>query len=119
MKRINFSRAKQSALRAKRFTKKIRSLQSNKPVLIVKKTNAHIWVQLVDFNKNTTIASSSSLQLKLENGNKENAKKVGEDIAKKALAMNIKQVIFHKNGAKYHGRVQVLADAAREAGLEF
>lgn len=121
MKRINFSRAKQRALRAKRLHVKIRNLQlaANKPVLVITKTNAHIWAQLICYNKNITLASSSSVQLDLQNGNKDNARLVGVDIAKKALAQGFKQVIFNKNGAKYHGRIKTLADAAREAGLEF
>lgn len=121
MKRINFSREVQRKIRAKRFKQKIRNLQlaTNKPVLVVNKTNAHLWVQLIDYNTNTTIASSSSVQLKLANGNKENAKLIGADIAKKALALNIKEVIFNKSGSKYHGRIKELADAARAAGLEF
>ena len=118
MKRINFSRAKQRALRAKRLHVKIRNLQlaANKPVLVITKTNAHIWAQLICYNKNITLASSSSVQLDLQNGNKDNARLVGVDIAKKALAQGFKQVIFNKNGAKYHGRIKALADAAREAG---
>lgn len=121
MKSINFSRQAQRRLRAKRFTKKLRNAQlaTDKPVLVVTKTNAHLWVQLIDYNTNKTIASSSSVQLKLKNGNKENAKLIGEDIAKKALKLNVKKVIFHRNGSVYHGRVEAVAEAARAAGLEF
>lgn len=67
---------------------------------------------------NQTIAASSSLQLKLANGNIENAKIVGADIAKKALALKIK-AYFNKSGSKYHGRIKALADSARASGLEF
>ncbi|MCV3728398.1 MULTISPECIES: 50S ribosomal protein L18 [Ureaplasma] len=121
MKRINFSRNYKRTLRARRIVKKIRALQlyEQRPVLVVNKTNAHIWVQLIDYNTNKTLASSSSLALKLVNGNKENAAKVGADIAKKATALNIKSVIFNKNGNEFHGRIKALADAAREHGLEF
>lgn len=121
MKRINFSRNKQRLIRAKRLRIRIRNLQlvADRFVLVVTKTNAHIWAQLIDYNTNKTLVSSSSVQLKLKNGNKENAKLVGADIAKKALALNIKQVIFNKSGSKFHGRIKELAEAARENGLEF
>ncbi|MCV3743620.1 50S ribosomal protein L18 [Ureaplasma sp. ES3154-GEN] len=121
MKRVNFSRNYKRTLRARRVVKKIRSLQlfEQRPVLVVNRTNAHIWVQLIDYNTNTTLASSSSFALKLANGNKENAAKVGADIASKALALNVKNVIFNKNGNNFHGRIKALADAARANGLEF
>ena len=67
-----------------------------------------------------TLVSSSSTSLKLANGsNTEAAKLVGEDLAKKAKAKKIKKVVFDRGGYVYHGRVQALADAAREGGLEF
>ena len=67
-----------------------------------------------------TLVSSSSTSLKLENGgNVEAAKKVGEDIAKKALAKKITTIVFDRSGYIYHGRVAALADAARSAGLKF
>ena len=60
------------------------------------------------------------MQLKLENGgNVEAAKAVGTELAKRALEKNIKAVVFDRGGYIYHGRVKALADAAREAGLEF
>ncbi|WP_031489027.1 50S ribosomal protein L18 [Ureaplasma canigenitalium] len=121
MKRSNFSRTLQRSLRARRLHNKIRNLElaNDKPVLIVNKTNAHIFVQLVDYNKNITIASSSSVQLKLKNGNAENAKLVGIDIAKKMKKLNVSKIIFQKNGSKYIGRIEALANSIRENGIEF
>ncbi|MBQ1531952.1 MAG: 50S ribosomal protein L18 [Solobacterium sp.] len=90
------------------------------PRLNVFRSNKQIYAQIIDDTTGKTLLSSSSLVLKLENGgNVEAAKKVGEDIAKKCLAANIESVRFDRGGYVYHGRVQALADAAREAGLKF
>ena len=90
------------------------------PRLNVFRSNKQIYSQIIDDTTGKTLLASSSLELKLENGgNVEAAKKVGEDIAKKCLAANIESVRFDRGGYVYHGRVQALADAAREAGLKF
>ena len=90
------------------------------PRLCVYRSNKNIEAQLIDDVKGATLVASSSMALKLENGsNVDAAKKVGEDIAKKALAKKIKKVVFDRSGYIYHGRVKALAEAAREAGLEF
>nr|WP_306790254.1 50S ribosomal protein L18 [Trueperella sp. zg.1013] len=90
------------------------------PRLNVYRSNAQIYAQVIDDVAHKTLCASSSLELKLENGgNVEAAKKVGEDIAKKCLAAKIESVRFDRGGYVYHGRVQALADAAREAGLKF
>lgn len=91
----------------------------NQPRLSVFRSNKHIHAQIIDDVNQTTLVASSSFNLGLDNGNKENAKKVGEDIAKKALAKGISQVVFDRGGYVYHGRIQALADGAREAGLKF
>lgn len=90
------------------------------PRLNVFRSNANIQAQIIDDVKGVTLVSASSMQLKLENGgNIEAAKAVGTEIAKRALEKNIKNVVFDRGGYIYHGRVAALADAAREAGLEF
>ncbi len=90
------------------------------PRLNVFRSNANIHAQIIDDVNQTTLAAASSVSLKLENGgNVEAAKKVGEAIAKAALAKNITNVVFDRGGYVYHGRVQALAEAAREAGLKF
>ncbi len=90
------------------------------PRLCVYRSNKNIEAQIIDDDKRVTLVSSSSMSLKLENGsNVEAAKKVGEDIAKKAKAKKISKVVFDRSGYLYHGRVKALAEAAREAGLEF
>lgn len=119
MKRINFDKSAQRKLRHKRTFNKIKLIDNNRPRLVVTKTNAHIFVQLIDNQQNKTLASSSSLQLKLQNGNATNAAKVGTDIAKKVLKLGITEVCFDRGGNKYHGRVASLASAARTEGLKF
>lgn len=119
MKRINFDRKAKRDLRHQRTFNKIKKIDNNKPRLVITKTNAHIIAQLIDDNQNKTIASSSSIQLKLKNGNKENAELVGKDIAKKIISLGIQEISFDRGGSKYHGRLEVLAEAARQAGLKF
>ena len=90
------------------------------PRLNVFRSNANIYAQVIDDTAGNTLCAASSLELKLENGgNIEAAKKVGEAIAKKCLEKGISSVRFDRGGYVYHGRVQALADAAREAGLKF
>jgi len=93
---------------------------SEAPRLCVYRSNKNIEAQIIDDTKGITLVSSSSMSLKLEIGsNIEAAGKVGADIAKKALAKKIKTVVFDRSGYVYHGRIKALAEAAREAGLEF
>lgn len=90
------------------------------PRLNVFRSNAHIHVQVIDDVNAKTLVACSSVQMKLANGgNKEAAQKVGAEIAKLCKAANINKVVFDRGGYVYHGRVQALADSAREAGLEF
>lgn len=90
------------------------------PRLNVFRSNNEIYAQIIDDETAKTLVSSSSVALKIDNGgNVEGAKLVGADIAKKALELNIKKVVFDRGGYQYHGRVSALAEAARENGLEF
>ena len=90
------------------------------PRLNVFRSNSQIFAQVIDDERGITLVSSSSLSLKLENGgNIEGAKLVGKDIAEKCKAANITNVVFDRGGYLYHGRVEALAEAARENGLEF
>lgn len=119
MKKLTISRKKSCNIRHQRFLNKLKQNHNSKPRLVVTKSNAHIVAQIFDDMKGITICSSSSIQLKLKSGNKQACAKVGEDIAKKALAKQISEVAFDRGGNKYHGRVAALADAARKAGLKF
>ena len=90
------------------------------PRLNVFRSNAHIHCQIIDDVKGVTLVSCSSVELKLANGgNVEAAKTVGTEIAKRALEKGITSVVFDRGGYVYHGRVKAVADAAREAGLNF
>jgi large subunit ribosomal protein L18 len=91
-----------------------------RPRLNVFRSNAHIHAQIIDDVNGKTLVSASSVEMKLANGgNVEAAKAVGAEVAKRALEANITEVVFDRGGYVYHGRVQALADAAREAGLKF
>jgi len=90
------------------------------PRLAVHKSGKHVYAQVIDDTKGITLASSSTLALKLEITNTvEAAKQVGADVAKKAIEAKVKEVVFDRGGFVYHGKIAAVADAAREAGLEF
>ena len=113
------SKNSQRIMRHKRVRKNI-SGTSEMPRLNVFRSNTQIYAQIINDETGTTLASSSSVQLKIKNGgNIEGAKLVGADIAKKAKEANISKVVFDRGGYQYHGRVAALAEAARENGLEF
>ena len=113
------SKNSQRIMRHKRVRKNI-SGTSEMPRLNVFRSNTQIYAQIINDETGTTLASSSSVQLKIKNGgNIEGAKLVGADIAKKAKEANISKVVFDRGGYQYHGRVEALAAAARENGLEF
>lgn len=113
------SKNSQRIMRHKRVRKNI-SGTSEMPRLNVFRSNTQIYAQIINDETGTTLASSSSVQLKIKNGgNIEGAKLVGADIAKKAKEANISKVVFDRGGYQYHGHVEALADAARENGLEF
>ena len=107
-------------IRRHKRVRKIVSGTPDCPRLNVFRSNANIYAQVIDDTAGKTLCSASSLELKLENGgNSEAAKKVGAAIAEKCKALNIESVRFDRGGYVYHGRVQALADAAREGGLKF
>lgn len=91
-----------------------------RPRLCIFRSAKHIYAQVIDDVASKTIVSASTLDVDgLKHANKDTAKAIGKEIAKRALAKNIKAVVFDRNGYLYHGRVQALADGAREAGLSF
>lgn len=107
-----------------RLKKKIRIRKtvkgtSERPRLCVFRSTKHIYVQIINDETQSTIASVSSLAIDLKNGSKESAKTVGIKIAEEAKKKGITNVVFDRNGFIYHGRVQALADGAREGGLNF
>ena len=91
---------------------------AERPRLNVYRSLNHIYAQVIDDQAGTTLASASTIKLKT-GGNVAAAKEIGKEIAEKAVAKGIKKVVFDRGGYLYHGRIKALADAAREAGLEF
>ena len=91
------------------------------PRLCVFRSNSNIYAQIIDDTKGITLASASTLdkEIKTKKSNKEAAKEVGTLVAKRAIEKNIKSVVYDRGGYIYHGIVKELAEAAREAGLEF
>ena len=90
------------------------------PRLNVFRSNAHIHAQIIDDVNGKTLVAASSVEMKLANGgNVEAAKAVGSEIAKRAIAAKIENVVFDRGGYIYQGKVMALAEAAREAGLQF
>jgi large subunit ribosomal protein L18 len=91
-----------------------------RPRLNVYRSLKHIYAQVIDDAKGETIASASTLAAKIEaGGNVAAAKEVGKRVAELAIEKGVKKVVFDRGGYLYHGRIKALADAAREAGLDF
>ena len=89
-----------------------------RPRLNVYRSLNHIYAQVIDDQTGQTLVSASSIKLKT-GGNIASAKEIGKAVAEKAVEKCIKKVVFDRGGYLYHGRIKALADAAREAGLEF
>ena len=98
-----------------------------RPRLTIFRSVSHMYVQVVDDASGKTIASASTVEpsvkgalaKKASGGNVEGAKAIGKTIAERLIEKGVKRVVFDRNGFLYHGRVKAVADAAREAGLEF
>jgi large subunit ribosomal protein L18 len=107
-------------IRHKRVRGKI-SGTADCPRLCVFRSLANISAQVIDDTKGVTLAAASSQEkdFGMYGGNKEAAKKVGQLVAQRAKAAGVSKVVFDRGGNIYHGRVQELADGAREGGLEF
>ena len=104
-------------IRKDRIKSKIRGT-SIRPRLSIFKSNLNIYAQIIDDTNFKTITSSSDIKIK-DWTKTETAKKVWQDIAKKAKELKIKEIVFDRGGFAYHGRVKALADAARELWLKF
>jgi large subunit ribosomal protein L18 len=95
---------------------------TERPRLAVFRSNKHISAQVINDVDGRTVAAASSVEKDLKGGpggNRDAAKKVGQLLGERAKAAGVTQVVFDRGGFRYHGRVAALADAAREAGLEF
>ncbi len=122
---MNFAKERREARQKRqvRVRRKVTGSQE-RPRLCVFRSAKHIYAQIIEDTTGTTLVAVSTVakgtkgDLK-SSGNVEAAKLIGKQIAEQALAKNITQVVFDRNGFLYHGRVKALADAAREAGLSF
>jgi len=118
------SRKQQTQKRHRRLRRHL-SGTANRPRLAVFRSNNHIYAQVIDDEAQNTLCSASTVDKELRAGLKANGGScdasvaVGELVAKRAIAKGIQQVVFDRGGNLYHGRIKALADAAREAGLQF
>ena len=103
-----------------RIRRKLRGT-AERPRLAVFRSVAHIYAQVIDDNAGATLVSASTVDKggKTNGGNVAAAKVIGKLVAERAKEKGVKQVVFDRGGYQYHGRIKALADAAREAGLEF
>ena len=97
---------------------------AQRPRLCIYRSQKHIYAQIIDDSQGHTLLTISSLSPEMKGklkktGNKTAAKEIGKVIGQKCLEKGIKKVVFDRNGFLYHGRVQAVAEGAREAGLEF
>jgi large subunit ribosomal protein L18 len=92
-----------------------------RPRLAVHYSNQHVYAQVIDDTVGRTVAAASTLDKSIEKAasNVESAAKVGALVAERAKAANVSAVVFDRGGHLYHGKIKALADAAREAGLQF
>ena len=110
--------------RRHRVRKALRRNENTRPRLSVHRSGQNIYAQIIDDTKNVTLAAASTLDKdmkgKLKTGaDTKAAAEIGKQIAQKAVAAGIKEVVFDRGAFVYHGRIKALADAAREGGLEF
>lgn len=119
----SISRKQQTQKRHRRLRRQL-SGTAARPRLAVFRSNNHIYAQVIDDDAQNTLCAASTLDKDLRTSLNTSATcdasvAVGELVAKRALAQGIQQVVFDRGGNLYHGRVKALADAAREAGLQF
>ena len=92
---------------------------AERPRLAVFRSTQHIYAQIIDDTVGKTLVAASTLEVKVDGTKTDAAKAVGAAVAKKALENGIEKVVFDRGGNLYHGRIQALAEGAREAGLDF
>lgn len=120
---MKLSRKESTRRRHARVRRRVQGT-SERPRLAVFRSNQHIYVQVIDDTQHHTIVAASTLEADLKSklssgGSCAASTEVGKLIATRALEKGIQQVVFDRGGNLYHGRVKALADAAREAGLDF
>ncbi|HZD68448.1 MAG TPA: 50S ribosomal protein L18 [Actinomycetes bacterium] len=90
-----------------------------RPRLAVFRSNRHIYAQIIDDTAGRTLASATSVALPGEGDKRDDARRVGAELARRAKQAGVSAVVFDRGGYRYHGRVQALAEAVREGGLDF
>lgn len=114
----NMELKKKRLQRRKLHIRRTLSGTPERPRLSVRRSLKHIYAQLIDDTSGRTLASASSVALKINGGNAAGAREVGKALAEKAKAASITAACFDRNGRLFHGRVKALADAIREGGLQ-
>ena len=106
--------------RARRIRTRLKAVGNGRPRLSVFRSSKNIYAQIIDDAQGVTVAAASTLESdKKAGGDKEAAAAVGKLVAQRAIEKGVKDVVFDRGGFIYHGRIKALADAAREAGLNF
>jgi large subunit ribosomal protein L18 len=106
--------------RAQRVRTRLRQVANGRPRLSVFRSSKNIYAQIIDDENGVTLAAASTLEGDKQKGSdKDAAARIGTLIAQRAIEKGVKDVVFDRGGYIYHGRVKALADAAREAGLNF
>ena len=105
--------------RARRTRTRLKALSNGRPRVSVFRSSKNIYAQVIDDLKGVTLAAASSLEGDQKGADKDAAARVGKLLAERAIDKGVKDVVFDRGGYIYHGRVKALADAAREAGLNF
>lgn len=111
-----------SQRRAQRVRNRLRKVGNGRPRLSIFRSAKNIYAQVIDDDRGVTLAAASSLESSektIKGSDKDAAARVGALVAQRAIEKGVKDVVFDRGGYLYHGRVKALADAAREAGLNF
>jgi large subunit ribosomal protein L18 len=108
----------QRRLRIKRSIRAKISGTAERPRLTVYRSNHHIYAQLIDDERGLTLAAASTLQDKIDGKRTDAGRQVGQRLAERAKEAGVESAVFDRNGYRYHGRVQALAEGAREGGLK-
>ena len=105
--------------RAQRVRSRLKQLANGRPRLSVFRSSKNIYAQIIDDAQGVTVAAASSLEDEAKGSDKDAAARIGKLVAERAIQKGVKDVVFDRGGYIYHGRIKALADAAREAGLDF
>ena len=105
--------------RAQRVRSRLKEVSGGRPRLSVFRSGKNIYAQVIDDTQGVTVAAASSLEGKAKGSDKDAAARIGKLVAERAIEKGVKDVVFDRGSYIYHGRIKALADAAREAGLNF